>query len=82
MGAQVPSVFYVPAIRDNLPPGIINQEPLWVMHVAGWKRLSTPQPVIIEPAVEVQVLEPLPPVIEPEPLVAEPQILEPQILEP
>jgi len=30
MGHEVPSIFQVPSLADNLPPGIIGSDPIWV----------------------------------------------------
>jgi hypothetical protein len=39
MGLQVPSIFYVPEIINNLPPGMIGNYHIWYLVVEGWRRL-------------------------------------------
>ncbi len=43
MGAQVPSIFYVPDIQKNLPPGLIGSAPVWRMKVVKWGKFQ-PEP--------------------------------------
>jgi len=38
MGTNVPGIFQVPAVADNLPPGIIGSDPVWVVSVVAWQR--------------------------------------------
>lgn len=39
MGLQVPSIYQVPAVADNLPAGMISQDPFWVIRVISWQKL-------------------------------------------
>jgi hypothetical protein len=39
MGVNVPSVFQVPALADNLPPGMIGSEKLWFLVREHWSEL-------------------------------------------
>ncbi len=45
MGTDVPNIYYVPAIRDNLPPGLIGRMPVWYMHTVAWRKFR-PSPYI------------------------------------
>ena len=38
MGTNVPKIYQVPALKDNLPPGLIGSEPVWV--VTGFEEKS------------------------------------------
>jgi hypothetical protein len=38
MGTNVPSIFYVPAIIDNLPPGLIGSGRTWALNPLAWHR--------------------------------------------
>ncbi|MFH1045694.1 MAG: hypothetical protein V1727_01880 [Candidatus Omnitrophota bacterium] len=40
MGSQVPSIFQVPSVIDNLPPGMINRDPVWVSNIVLWRKLN------------------------------------------
>lgn len=39
MGTNVPSVFQVPAVIGNMPPGIIGQNSSWVMKIVSWQKI-------------------------------------------
>ncbi len=39
MGLQVPSIFYVPEITQNMPPGMIGNYHIWTLVVEGWHRI-------------------------------------------
>jgi len=36
---QVPSIFQVPDTVDNLPPGMLSSDPVWLMRVVSWQKL-------------------------------------------
>ncbi len=38
LGTNVPSVIQVPATAKNLPPGMIDTGPVWIMRVISWQR--------------------------------------------
>jgi hypothetical protein len=38
MGTNVPSIYQVPETANNLPPGMIGQDSIWVMRVISWTR--------------------------------------------
>ncbi len=38
MGTNVPSLYFVPEIINNLPPGLIGSEPIWYLYVIAWQR--------------------------------------------
>lgn len=37
MGSQVPAVYQVPALVDNLPPGMINPDSIWIIVTVVWQ---------------------------------------------
>jgi hypothetical protein len=39
MGTNVPSIYQVPDVADNLPPGMINDTPIWLLKVVSWQEL-------------------------------------------
>ena len=39
MGIQVPNIFQVPDIINNLPAGMINQDPIWIIRTVSWQEL-------------------------------------------
>jgi Tfp pilus assembly protein PilX len=39
MGTNVPSIFQIPAAAKNLPPGMINLGPAWLIKVISWERV-------------------------------------------
>lgn len=40
--ANVPSIFQVPSLADNLPPGMPGAEPIWIISisVASWSEVG------------------------------------------
>ncbi|MCK4422987.1 MAG: hypothetical protein KAV18_02830 [Candidatus Omnitrophica bacterium] len=40
MGTNVPSVYHVPAVVDNLPPGIVAPDPVWVIRALDWQEVD------------------------------------------
>ncbi|MBN3038531.1 MAG: hypothetical protein JW869_03850 [Candidatus Omnitrophica bacterium] len=40
MGSQVPSIYQVPSVTENLPPGMINADPIWVNKIVLWRQLQ------------------------------------------
>lgn len=39
MGNQVPSIYQVPALADNLPPGMISTDSIWIILTVAWQEL-------------------------------------------
>ncbi len=39
MGTNVPSIYQVPTLADNLPEGMIGAYPIWVMSQVSWREL-------------------------------------------
>lgn len=39
MGTNVPSVFQVPSVIDNLPPGMIGSTTVWFIKIVSWQKL-------------------------------------------
>ncbi|MBU3912430.1 MAG: hypothetical protein KKD90_07610 [Candidatus Omnitrophica bacterium] len=39
MGEQVPSIYQVPEVINNLPSGIIAGDPTWVIRIVAWQKL-------------------------------------------
>ncbi len=39
MGTNVPSIYQVPAVTDNLPTGMISGEAIWVTKIVSWQKL-------------------------------------------
>ena len=39
MGGQVPNIYQVPELSDNLPEGMIEEDALWVIKIIAWQKL-------------------------------------------
>jgi len=39
VGTNVPGIFEVPAVLDNLPIGMLSEDPKWVIKIISWKKL-------------------------------------------
>ena len=39
MGNQVPAIYQVPALVDNLPPGMISPDSIWIIDTVMWQEL-------------------------------------------
>lgn len=39
IGSQVPSIYQVPSLFDNLPSGMIASDPVWIMRVVSWQEI-------------------------------------------
>ncbi|MFC1709110.1 hypothetical protein ACFL2J_03500 [Candidatus Omnitrophota bacterium] len=39
MGSQVPAIYQIPALADNLPPGMISKESIWIIITVAWQEL-------------------------------------------
>ncbi|MFC1753190.1 hypothetical protein ACFL96_07320 [Thermoproteota archaeon] len=39
MGSNVPRIFLVPEVANNLPPGMIGSDTIWMIQLVSWKKL-------------------------------------------
>jgi hypothetical protein len=39
MGTNVPKIYQVPEVANNLPPGMIGQSSNWIMKIVSWQKL-------------------------------------------
>ena len=40
MGTNVPSIYQVPETSENLPPGMIASDPVWIMTIVSWQKIE------------------------------------------
>ena len=41
-GGQVPAIYQVPETLNNLPPGMISGDPVYLMKVVSWQKIDNP----------------------------------------